>query len=307
MRGFVVSFIAPHSLTARTPAVAPDDQLIVHNRSREEPVDVTVDGRPICVLDPADSLEARCEPPRGAGPASGSSAGPVVVVNGPIARAIGMNSGVNALGQGNRANATIGRALQLVIRNVGGGRPGEVDRATLGNPGKFTFCFAEDEDGSPWEPLHVERGVPAEHEHRHAVRRRGRPRRRRSALAHTRVAGAHVRRAACATVAHPKLPLAFDAMLVVSPEHGRVFRGGGVDARPGCATSSTRCCSSTADELVRGAGGIAEGMPDALRATCTLPKFRAGGLLIVHAGGGAGLFSAHHRRLGERRDGQPSP
>ena len=72
-----------------------------------------------------------------------------------------MNSGINVLGQGNRANATIGRALQLVVRNVGGGRPGEVDRATLGNPGKYTFCFAEDEDGSPWEPLHVERGLGA--------------------------------------------------------------------------------------------------------------------------------------------------
>src|SRR5205807_758482 len=87
--------------------------------------------------------------------------GPVVIVNGPIAGAIGMNSGVNALGQGNRANATIGRALQLVIRNVGGGRPGGVDRATLGNPGKYTFCFAEDEEGSPWEALSVERGMPA--------------------------------------------------------------------------------------------------------------------------------------------------
>src|SRR3989441_2092919 len=87
--------------------------------------------------------------------------GPVVVVNGPVAAAIGMNSGGNALGQGNRANGTIGRALQLVIRNVGGGRPGEVDRATLGNPGKYTFCFAEDEVGSPWEPLSVERGFDA--------------------------------------------------------------------------------------------------------------------------------------------------
>src|SRR5207302_2765674 len=86
--------------------------------------------------------------------------GPVVIVNGPVTRAIGMNSGVNVLGQGNRANATIGRALQLLIRNVGGGRPGEVDRATLGNPGKYTFCFAENEEESPWEPLSVERGFP---------------------------------------------------------------------------------------------------------------------------------------------------
>src|SRR5260370_40960646 len=84
--------------------------------------------------------------------------GPIVVVNGPIRRAIGMNTGVNVLGQGNRAGLTIGRALQLVIRNVGGGRPGEVDRATHGSPGKLSFCFPEDEEGSPWEPLSVERG-----------------------------------------------------------------------------------------------------------------------------------------------------
>ena len=77
--------------------------------------------------------------------------GPVVIVNGPVRRAIGMNAKGNALGQGNRANNTIGRALQLVIRNVGGGRPQEVDRATLGNPGKLTYCFAEDEEGSSWE------------------------------------------------------------------------------------------------------------------------------------------------------------
>ena len=71
--------------------------------------------------------------------------GPLVIVNGPVACAIGMNSAENALGQGNRANATIGRALQLVIRNVGGGVPGGIDRATFGNPGKYSFCFAEDE------------------------------------------------------------------------------------------------------------------------------------------------------------------
>jgi hypothetical protein len=152
--------------------------------------------------------------------------GPLVIVNGPVARAIGMNSGGNALGQGNRANATIGRALQLVIRNVGGGRPGEVDRATLGNPGKYTFCFAEDEAGSPWEPLAVERGVApgtsavtlfAAEGVRGVVDQLSRDP---ESLARTF--------AACLrTVAHPKLAMVWDAILVVSPEHGRVFREAG--------------------------------------------------------------------------------
>ena len=73
--------------------------------------------------------------------------GPVIIATVRAPVAIGMNSGGNVLGQGNRANLTIGRALQLVIRNVGGGRPGGVDRATHGNPGKLSFCFAEDEVG----------------------------------------------------------------------------------------------------------------------------------------------------------------
>ena len=74
--------------------------------------------------------------------------GPIIIVNGPITEKIGMNWGINALGQGNRANSTIGRALQLIVRNVGGGIPGEIDRATLGYPGKIGFCFAEDETDS---------------------------------------------------------------------------------------------------------------------------------------------------------------
>ena len=96
--------------------------------------------------------------------ATTNAIGPVVMVNGPIARAIGMNARGNAFGQGNRANATIGRALQLIVRNVGGGRPGEIDRAVLGNPGKYTFCFAEDEptaQPSGWESFAVERGFAA--------------------------------------------------------------------------------------------------------------------------------------------------
>ena len=85
--------------------------------------------------------------------------GPVIVCSGPGTRAIGMNSGGNALGQGNRANLTIGRSLQLVVRNFGGGRPGEVDRAAHGNPGKLSFCFAEADDTSPYGTLAVEHGI----------------------------------------------------------------------------------------------------------------------------------------------------
>jgi hypothetical protein len=85
------------------------------------------------------------------------SATTCVIVNGPVAHAIGMNSGVNAFGPGNRANATIGRAVRLTLQNAGGARSGETDMATLGQPGKYAFCFAENEAESPWEPLHVER------------------------------------------------------------------------------------------------------------------------------------------------------
>jgi hypothetical protein len=81
-----------------------------------------------------------------------------VVVNGPAVHELGMNSGVNAFGPGNRANATIGRAVRLTLQNDGGARPGEIDMATLGQPGKYTFCFAENEAMSPWPALHVERG-----------------------------------------------------------------------------------------------------------------------------------------------------
>ncbi len=89
------------------------------------------------------------------------SATPLVIVNGPIVRAIGMNAAANALGQGNRANATIGRAVHLALQNIGGAQPGETDMATLGQPGKYTFCCAENEAASPWPPLHVERGFAA--------------------------------------------------------------------------------------------------------------------------------------------------
>ena len=85
---------------------------------------------------------------------------PLLIVNGPIRAACGFNAGYGCFGPGTRANATVGRALRLILINVGGGVPGEGDMAVAGHPGKYTFCVAENEEESPWEPLHVERGLP---------------------------------------------------------------------------------------------------------------------------------------------------
>lgn len=89
-------------------------------------------------------------------------AAPLLVVNGPEARRIGMNGGVNAFGSGNRANATIGRAIRLVLLNVGGGWPGDLDKSTLGHPGKYTYAAAENEEDSPWAPYHVDKGFSSD-------------------------------------------------------------------------------------------------------------------------------------------------
>ena len=85
---------------------------------------------------------------------------PLIVVNGPIGRELGINSGYNAFGQGFRANMTIGRAVRLVLMNIGGGLPGTGDRSTQGTPAKIAYCVAENEAENPWEPLHVEAGLP---------------------------------------------------------------------------------------------------------------------------------------------------
>lgn len=89
------------------------------------------------------------------------SCGPVLVVNGPVRTRIGMNAGINCLGGWNRANLTIGRAIRLMTGLTGRGAPGSLDRAALGQPGKISFCFAENEEHSPWESLATTRGVPA--------------------------------------------------------------------------------------------------------------------------------------------------
>ncbi len=218
------------------------------------------------------------------------AAGPVLVVNGPIRRRIGMNAGINVFGQGNRANMTIGRALQLVIRNVGGGRPGEVDRATHGNPGKLSFCFAEDEEGSPWSPLSTDLGG-SEGEDTVTLFPGEGPRTVLDQLAREPEALVRSLAACLRTLHHPKLPFLFDALLAIGPEHARVF----AEADPPwdkkrLVERLSELLQLPGPEIVRGADGMAEGVPEAM-AQATLPKFRPGGLLVVHCGGRAGLFS----------------
>ncbi len=215
-------------------------------------------------------------------------AGPVLIVNGPIRRRIGMSSGINVFGQGNRANLTIGRALQLVVRNVGGGKPGEIDRATHGNPGKLSFCFAEDEEGSPFEPLATSRGLPPLSDAITLFPGEG-PRCVVDQISRDPESLARSFAVNLRTVHHPKLVLVFDAILAIGPEHARIFREAGWD-RARLTERLHELLQIPGEELMRGADGIAEGVPGDL-AGARLPKFGANGILIVHCGGGAGLFS----------------
>ena len=215
--------------------------------------------------------------------------GPVLICNGPGTRAIGMNSGVNVLGQGNRANLTIGRAVQLIVRNIGGGRPGEVDRAAHGNPGKLSFCFAEDEAGSPFTSLAVSRGFAADIDTVTVFAGEG-PRCIVDQLARDADQLANTFAACLRTAHHPKLVIGFDCLLIIGPEHARVFAEAGWDRQKLLAGIHARL-QIPGSELVRGASDMAEGVPEWLAGE-TLPKFRTDGLLLVHAGGGAGLFSA---------------
>ena len=97
------------------------------------------------------------------GPATSTGgAALMIIVNGPVRETIGLHSGGNLFGPGVRANATIGRAIRLVLLNCLGCRPGVLDQSTQGWPGKYTLCFAEHEMASPWEPLHVSRGFRAD-------------------------------------------------------------------------------------------------------------------------------------------------
>ena len=214
---------------------------------------------------------------------------PVIIVNGPVAKRIGMNSGMNVLGQGNRANATIGRALNLIVLNVGGGRPGEADRSTLGAPSKYTLCFAEDETDPEWEPLSVARGFARGvstvtlfqgHGPEAFVDQK------------SRTAEGLTRSFALSLVkmGHANLVQSARAVVVLSPEHYAIYREAGWDRRR-IERALYEATIRPGKEIVADTAGVGEGVP-ASRAGEMIPKFHEDGLMVVRAGGPAGLFSA---------------
>ncbi len=115
---------------------------------------------PLVVL----AVEAMCEEPFNLYGIQATThlCAPLVIVNGPVAKELGINSGHNAFGPGSRSNATLGRAIRLALVNIGGAIPTLGDMSTFGSPAKYTYCVAENEAASPWDPLHIERGFPAE-------------------------------------------------------------------------------------------------------------------------------------------------
>ena len=214
---------------------------------------------------------------------------PIIIVNGPIAKKIGMNSGINALGQGNRANATIGRALNLIVLNVGGGRPGEADRSTLGAPSKYTLCFAEDESDPEWEPLSVARGLPRGVSAVTLFQGHG-PEAFVDQKSRTPEGLTRSFALSLVKMGHDRLTQSARAILVLSPEHYAIYRESGWD-RKRIERALYEATIRPGTELVAGKDGVGEGIP-ASRAGENVPKFHEDGLMVVRAGGKAGLFSA---------------
>lgn len=224
-------------------------------------------------------------------------ASPVVVVNGPIREQIGMNMKLGALGQGNRANATIGRAVRLLIRNVGGAQPGGTERSTLGNPMKFTMCFAEWEERNPWSPLHVDRGFAAEDSVVSVFTMTSGPSLIVDQDSRTGSGLAGTMGLCLESAFNPKAHYATDCLLVVVPEHVDTFVRDNYsksDIRRRIQEVTARPIKALVADEISGTG-IKASVAAAMSAEALekrLPKFRSDDdIHIVVAGADAGKFS----------------
>jgi hypothetical protein len=229
---------------------------------------------------------------------------PGVMVNGPIARAIGMNSKGNVFGQGNRANAAIGRTLQLVVRNVGGGRPGEIDRSVFGSPAKYTFCFAEDEEDPRWESYAVSLGYspaastvtvfPGDGLSQiidHISRKPEDLARSYAGCIRAIYGTGHV--------------IGVQAFLAVAREHALVFYEAGW-SKARLKEELDGLLRIPLGEIVAGRSGLS-GLSEAERTdpTALIPKFKNGTFNIIRAGGNAGKYSAIIPSIGGKGSIEP--
>ena len=223
---------------------------------------------------------------------------PLVIVNGPIRHALDINSGAGVFGPGWRANATIGRAVRLCWVNIGGAKPGVISMSTFGGPGRYTYCIGENEEASPWEPLHVEHGFEPG-DSTVAVLAAEAPQivadtRSRSALDLLTTIARSVE-----VVAHHKATGLGDTALVFSPEHVTTL------AADGWSKARVRQflwerLRKPVRELLPGRDG-GEGLsdealaafPEGARSEALVPKFQAPeSLKLLVAGGPAGRFTA---------------
>jgi hypothetical protein len=220
---------------------------------------------------------------------------PLIIVNGPIRARLGVNCAAGVFGPGFRANATIGRALRLVMINLGGTRAGEISMSTLGHPGRYTYCIGEHEEASPWEPLHVERGSKPEESTVTLFPGEG-----------PFIVNDHSSREASQLVAslgwsaagvwnHKSFPLYGHTLWVIGPEHAATIGAEGWSKRD-VKRRLFDTIRRPARELVPGPDGAESGRlkdlagsdPDAL-----IPKFPSvEEIMVIVAGGTAGRFSA---------------
>lgn len=227
------------------------------------------------------------------------TATPLFIVNGPIRGRLDVNCAAGVFGSGWRANATIGRALRLIMLNLGGARPGEIDKSTMGHPGKYTYCIGEYEEENPWEPLHVEHGFAAAQstvsvyccDAPQCVSNHG----SRSAAGILDTIGASM-----AVGWSDKTYLAGNHLIVLGPEHARSLAHDGL-SKADVKRYLFEHVRRPLRELLPGTDG-SEGLnrdrlPDWLDATddtTQVPKVAsADDIILVVAGGTAGRFSVH--------------
>ncbi len=227
------------------------------------------------------------------------TATPLFIINGPIRRQLDINCATGVFGSGWRANATIGRALRLIMVNIGGAQPGEIDKSAMGHPGKYTYCIGEYEEASPWEPLHVEQGYEKQQstisvyccDAPQCISNHG----SRTARGILGTIGASM-----SVGWSDKTYLSNNHLVIIGPEHAKTIAAGGLDKR-GVKRFLYENVRRPLRELLPGPDGSEglrrEQLPgwlDADNAAALIPKVVAPeNIVVAVAGGTAGRFSLH--------------